>query len=163
MARTQARKRPEASADAVALELSVAARVDLARAPAVLGPRDLPWLGERQPTTADGTRRYLCTLELPAGALGPLVFHKAAIVDLGALTATEAGWSLPVSWRAASFAPLFPVLAGRVWIEPDRLVLVARYAPPGGRAGRAIDAQLLGLAARGTGRWFLGLLATALR
>jgi hypothetical protein len=87
--------------------------------------------------------------------------RKAAIVGLGALTATDAGWSLPVSGRAG-FAPLFPVLAGRVWIEPDRLVLVGRYAPPGGRVGLAIDAQLLRIAARGTGRWFLGLLAGAL-
>jgi hypothetical protein len=163
MARTHSRTRHEAAADPVALDISLAARLDLARVPAVLGAADLPWLGERQPTTGDGLRRYLCTLALPAGALGPLVFHKAAIVGLGELVATEAGWSLAVSWRAAGLAPLFPVLAGRVWIEPERLVLAARYAPPGGRIGLAIDESLLRIAARGTGRWFLGVLAAALR
>jgi hypothetical protein len=163
MTRTHPRAERVAGDDGVGLELALAARPDLARVPAVLGTEDLPWLGERQPTTGDGLRRYLCTLELPAGALGPLVFHKAALVGLGALVPTEAGWSLAVSWRATSFAPLFPVLAGRVWIESDQLVLAGRYAPPAGWIGLAIDERLLRLAARGTGRWFLGLLAAAVR
>ncbi len=38
-----------------------------------------------------------------------------------------------------------------------------RYAPPGGAVGYVLDRTLLGVAARGTGRWLLGRVAAALR
>lgn len=162
MVQVQIPQEREAGGDEVPLDIAIAARPDLRRVPALLGADELPWLGERLPASSDGLRRYLCDLELPAGALGPLTFHKAAIVGLGAPTPQADGWSMLVTWRATSFAPLFPVLAGAVTIERERLVLAGRYAPPGGRVGMALDDALLRVAARGAGRWFLATVAGVL-
>jgi hypothetical protein len=44
----------------------------------------------------------------------------------------------------------------------DRFELDGRYAPPGGSIGYVLDRALLHIAARGTGRWFLQKVLTAL-
>lgn len=146
----------------VALHLSHAAAVDLERVPALLGDPEAPWLGER--VSEDGTfvRRFLCDLELHAGVSQRALFRKSAIVGFGALVRDPAGWVVPIEWRAATLAPLFPVFAGRLMIRPDRIELEGRYAPPGGKLGQMVDRALLGAAARGTARWFLGKLASQL-
>ncbi len=60
-----------------------------------------------------------------------------------------------IGWRAASFAPLFPVLAGRIVADGSGLQLHGVYAPPGGGIGLLIDQALLHYFARRTATWFL--------
>ena len=69
---------------------------------------------------------------------------------------------MAIEWQAATLTPLFPVFVGRLHVEPDRIVLDGRYAPPGGSIGYLLDVTLLGAAARQTGHWFLRKLAAAL-
>jgi hypothetical protein len=110
-----------------------------------------------------GTRRYETDLGLP---LRPgsqrTVFRKAALVDLGPPEETRQGLRVPIAWRSATMAPLFPVFAGRLEVRPDQLVLDGWYAPPGGAAGMVVDRAFLNLAARGTARWFLDRIGEAI-
>ena len=69
---------------------------------------------------------------------------------------------VPIAWRSATMAPLFPVFAGALEVLPDELVLDGWYAPPGGSAGLVVDRAFLNLAARGTARWFLDRIAEAI-
>jgi hypothetical protein len=93
----------------------------------------------------------------------PLVFRKAALVDVGIRTVTEDGCTGEIAWRAASFSPLFPVFAGQLTVGRHRLRLHGVYAPPGGQLGLLIDRALIHRFAERTGRWFLDRLVVAVR
>jgi hypothetical protein len=92
----------------------------------------------------------------------PLVFRKAALVDLGIRSVTADGCVGEIGWRAASFSPLFPVFAGELSVGRGRVRLHGVYAPPGGQLGMLIDRTMVHRFAERTGRWFLDRLATAL-
>jgi hypothetical protein len=154
------------------LRLSRPASIDLEMARRRLDAAD--WLGfevgsDEQPrsgpavSSVTGARRYETDLGLP---LRPgsqrTVFRKAALVDLGTPKATKRGLLVPIAWRSATMAPLFPVFAGRIEILPDQLILDGWYAPPGGSAGMVVDRAFLNLAARGTARWFLDRIGEAI-
>lgn len=151
----------------VRLRLALATPVDLERVPGAFSS-SARWLGEpvtdAEPAPGPGpaSQRFLCDLELRAGGSGPTLFRKAALVAFEEPRRAGDGWVVPVEWHAATMAPLFPVFAGHLRITATRIELVGTYAPPGGRLGSILDAALLGAAARGTGRWFLRRLATAL-
>jgi hypothetical protein len=127
-----------------------------------VAPDDEPMSGPAGPSSS-GTRRYETDLGLP---LRPgsqrTVFRKAAIVDLGSAEPTKRGLRVPIAWRSATMAPLFPVFAGWLEIVPDALTLDGWYAPPGGSAGLIVDRAFLNLAARGTARWFLDRIGEAI-
>ena len=127
-----------------------------------VGLDDEPLSVAGAPSTS-GIRRYETDLGLP---LRPgsqrTVFRKAALVDLGSPEPTKRGLQVPIAWRSATMAPLFPVFAGRLEIQPDQLVLDGWYAPPGGSAGLVVDRAFLNLAARGTARWFLDRIGEAI-
>ncbi len=72
------------------------------------------------------------------------------------------GWLIPIEWRAATLTPLFPVFVGDLRIRSDRIELDGHYAPPGGTIGYVLDRALLRIAARGTARWFLRKVVSAL-
>jgi hypothetical protein len=146
----------------VSLWLVLETSVDVDRVPEVLGGQAAPWLGELTSEPGSLPRSFLCDLELHAGRSERVLFRKAAIVSFGLPTRDDDGWVMDVEWRAATLTPLFPVFAGRLHIEPARIVLDGRYAPPGGSIGYLLDTTLLGAAARQTGHWFLRKLATAL-
>jgi hypothetical protein len=146
----------------VHLQLTHAARVDLDRVPEALGSPTAPWLGEPAPDTAPGVRRFLCDLELHAGGSERAVFRKSALVTLGEPVRDGAAWVVPIEWRAATLAPLFPVFVGRLRVARGVVELDGSYAPPGGRLGYVLDAALLGVGARGTGHWFLRRIASVL-
>lgn len=159
---TSADRAPDqGDADLVSLCLVHQARVDVARVPERFEVAQLAWLGRPLPDEADGTHRFACDLELPAGVLGPLRLRKAAIVGLRPPLREGEGWLVPIEWHAATFSPLFPVFLGCLQLEPERLVLTGRYAPPGGRLGMAADAVFARAAARGVARWFLERMAAA--
>jgi hypothetical protein len=136
--------------------------VELGRVPAILGGDDAPWLGERAPSQRLDVRRFYCDLELHAGGVERAIFRKSAIVGFGEPKQDQAGWIVPIEWQAATLAPLFPVFAGHLRVRADRIELEGSYAPPGGKLGQALDASLLGIAARATGRWFVHKLGAAL-
>ena len=136
--------------------------VELGRVAAVLGSEDALWLGDRAPSERPNVRRFYCDLELHAGGVERAIFRKSAIVGFGEPKHDDAGWLVPIEWHAATLAPLFPVFAGHLRVRADRIELDGSYAPPGGKVGHALDAALLGIAARATARWFVHKLGAAL-
>lgn len=165
-------EQPDLEPGTVHLRLSRPAVIDLESARRRLDTAE--WLGfevgldddpEHPPgmPSASGVRRYETDLGLP---LRPgsqrTVFRKAALVDLGSPEPTKRGLRVPIAWRSATMAPLFPVFAGWLEIRPDQLILDGWYAPPGGSAGMVVDRAFLNLAARGTARWFLDRIGEAI-
>jgi hypothetical protein len=161
------RERSARSAGVARLTASVPAKVSRRRALAVLGPAGrAAWLGEAvEPVDATERDRYLVDLELRVGEQTPrITFHKAAYVDIGPLWARQREpIEVPISWRAAGLAPLFPVFSGRLRWADGELALDGYYAPPGGGLGMVADRLLLNVAARGTARLLLEKIAAAMR
>jgi hypothetical protein len=146
----------------VQLNFMVAASVDLERVAATFGSPEAPWLGERAPDGPPGIRRFSCDLELRVSPERRALFRKAAIVGLGEPRDDDGAWTVPVEWFAATFSPLFPIFVGELRLETDRLGLHGSYVPPGAALGYVLDRALLGIAARGTARWFLHKVASVL-
>jgi hypothetical protein len=114
------------------------------------------WLGTPVAAGRPGFKRFLTDLSLPIRGHAPsLVFKKAAFVDLGEVRPSADGVEMEIGWQSSSLAPLFPVFSGRLVLTPSELRLEGYYAPPGGEFGAALDKAFLGIAARGTARWFV--------
>ena len=146
----------------VALRVETMARIDLDRVPEAFGDGTLDWLGQPAGQDATGLVRYLCDLELRVSPDRRSAFRKSAIISLGTPVRDGARWVIPIEWRAATMAPLFPVFAGRLVVSADRVTLDGHYAPPFGIVGYVLDRGVMGIAARGTAHWFLGKAAAAL-
>ncbi len=130
--------------------------IDVPRAAALLGQKAASWLGTPVPAAGPGRSRFLTDLSLPIRNHAPsLVFKKAAFVDLGGIREIDGGCELEISWQSSSLAPLFPVFSGLLTLTTTELRLEGYYAPPGGELGAVLDKAFLGIAARGTARWFL--------
>ena len=149
----------QVAGEIVRLHLALAAHVALERVLLAFGDEAPNWLGQPAGTDARGLRRYLCDLELRVNPEGRAAFRKSAIVSLGDVRSRHGGWTIPIEWRAASLAPLFPVFSGQLIIDAERIVTDGHYAPPFGVVGYFLDRALLSIAARGTARWFLGKVA----
>lgn len=110
-----------------------------------------------------GVRRFAIDLRLRVGSDTRAIttFGKAARVDVGPCRQTSTGWEAPISWRAASAAPLFPVFAGLLSIEQTEMRIGGFYAPPAGAVGRVADRVLLHAAANWTARWVLAQIDSA--
>jgi hypothetical protein len=146
----------------VQLDLVLAASVDLERVVDAFGSPMAAWLGERAPDGPPGIRRFSCDLELHVSPEQRALFRKAAIVGLGEPRHDGEIWIVPIEWFAATLTPLFPIFVGELRLRTDRLELHGSYVPPGGAIGYVLDRALLGIAARGTGRWFLRQVASVL-
>jgi hypothetical protein len=125
--------------------------MDLDRAMAAL--RELSWLGRMTDgLPAHSELRQVATdLELPildGSSSGPL--HKATLIDMGPARRLEDRVVVEIAWQSASFAPLFPVFAGRLSVSGGEIVLDGRYAPPLGALGLLLDQALLHFVARRT-------------
>jgi hypothetical protein len=114
---------PEAIDDLVKLYVAAPAQVDLGRVPLVFGAPDADWLGERVSAGEEAPRRFACDLELWVGPGRRATFRKSAIVGLGQPERQGQRWTIPIEWRAATLAPLFPVFVGALIIGPDRIEL----------------------------------------
>jgi hypothetical protein len=150
--------------DVATLRVHRPGAIDVEHLAILLG--DARWLGQpvASPELTEGTSRYLMDLVLPLPPDGRLLsLRKATLLDIGRLRPTDDGFDVDLAWRSASLAPMFPVFAGTLRIRPSGLSIEGHYAPPGGAIGRTADRMLLQIAARGTGRWFLGHLAAQLR
>ena len=111
------------------------------------------WLGPEVDGAPDGMRRHQADVRLRVGEQMALVtFRKAAYVDIGPVKPLGGGYHVEIGWRAARFAPLFPVFSGSLAMHDDQLTLSGWYAPPGGALGRLVDRGLLHVAARATAR-----------
>jgi hypothetical protein len=144
------------------LRLVQPASIDIERVKPLFAEAARGWLGTPVEGQAAGSRRFLTDLSLPIHEHAPsLVFRKAAFVDVGATRRTSDGYAVEIGWRSSSLAPLFPVFAGHLTVTPTELRLEGYYAPPGGEFGAVLDKAFLGIAARGTARWFLDRAAAA--
>lgn len=156
----------ELPAGTARLSASMPAKVSRGRALAVLGGDGRAgWLGEViHPAGDDERERHLVDLELRVGdQTRRVTFRKAAYVDVGPARAPHLQpIEVPISWRAAGLAPLFPVFSGTLTWADDELSLDGYYAPPGGGIGIMADRLLLNVAARGTARLLLEKIATAM-
>lgn len=135
------------------------------RAAKILGAGREAWLGPPI-DVVDGRDRFVVDLELRVVEQAPRVaFHKAAYVDLPPLEGPRSAGvvRLPISWRAASLAPLFPVFAGTLTWEAGELRLDGYYEPPGGNVGIVMDRLMLNAAARATARRLLERIAEVMR
>jgi hypothetical protein len=146
------------------LRLTQPIPIDLAAAARLLDHGAADWLGTPVPAPHPGSHRFLTDLSLPIREHAPsLTFRKAAFVDLGEVRSAPGRCEVDIGWRSSSLAPLFPVFAGKLVLEPHRLYLEGYYAPPGGEFGAVLDRAFLNIAARGTARWFLGKAAETFR
>ena len=152
------------AAATVHLHVSYPVPIDMARVPNVFA--DVAWLGLRVDgaTGRDDLRRVRTDLELPirdSSATGPI--RKAALLDIGTPQAARGGVEVEIGWQSASLAPLFPIFAGRLRLEPEGLTLDGEYVPPLGRLGLLIDEEVLGFIARRTADAFLARVGQRLR
>ena len=146
---------PADKSGAVSLRAAVDGRIDLGRVPAAFGDEMPNWLGQPIEPASTHMLGYLCDLELRVSPGRLVTFRKSAIISLGAPVPMAEGWLIPIEWRAATLAPLFPVLVGQLIVTADRVAIEGHYAPPFGTIGYVLDRGLLSIAARGTARWFL--------
>jgi hypothetical protein len=138
------------------LRLVQLATVDLSCVGSMFADESGAWLGTPVAATRPGTHRFLTDLSLPIREHAPsLVFKKAAYVDLGDIRREADTCELEIGWQSSTLAPLFPVFAGHLTLTATELRLEGYYAPPGGEFGAVLDKAFLGIAARGTARWFL--------
>ena len=135
--------------------------VDLTRVPAAFTDEATVWLGQRTGPGTDGATAYTCDLELRVSPEGRALFRKSAIVTMGPARRLGEGWVVPIEWRAATLAPLFPVFVGSLRIEAHSIALGGYYAPPFGVIGLVLDRAVLSIAARATARWFLTKVAAS--
>lgn len=167
---TDPSRRPRTNGDHVSSDRIVHLRAarpwsgNLDRARIALGDGLPSWLGRRLDDAPEPERRTFETdLALPLQAPGTaFVFRKAAIVEIGEIEVAGPGLRVPVSWRSATLAPLFPVFVGSLTVAPGRIVLDGFYAPPAGEVGVVLDRAFLNMAARRTAGWFIGRVAEAI-
>ena len=144
--------------DSVSLQLRVTGVVDISEATKAL--TEIFWLGTIGPAGSGETRSVITELALPVldGSSGSSI-RKSAIMEIGLPASVGDTVAADISWRSASFAPLFPVFAGRLLVTDHDVALVGRYAPPFGQIGLLIDRGLLHVVARRTALALLGRFA----
>jgi hypothetical protein len=119
------------------------------------------------PALADeaNTRRELLLAEVGFG--DGLRVSKKVVIELGEPIRVPAKTILPVRWRAAGPERLFPALAADIEVasitaSTAQLSMSARYTPPMGPLGRAVDRALLHRVAEATLKDFLDRVAATL-
>lgn len=91
---------------------------------------------------------------------GPARLRKQVIVQVADATRFPSKTVLPISWRATGPDGLFPALEADIEVAPlgsqrTQLSISARYTPPLGTLGKAVDRLLLHRVAEATLRDFL--------
>jgi hypothetical protein len=89
-----------------------------------------------------------------------LRIRRDVAVTVGEAVVYPSKTSVPIRWHCVSAGALFPALDGDVEVGPmgperSQLAISARYAPPGGVVGSAIDRALLHRVAEATVKDFL--------
>ncbi len=92
---------------------------------------------------------------------------KTVEIEVGDATRLGEKTILPLVWRAAGAEALFPVMEGDLEVAPlgpnrTQLAMSARYRPPLGPVGRAIDRALMHRVAEATIKDFVDRVASAI-
>ena len=92
---------------------------------------------------------------------------KTVSIDVGDATRLGEKTVLPLIWRAAGAEALFPVMEGDLEVAPlgpnrTQLAMSARYQPPLGPVGRAIDRAVMHRVAEATIKDFVDRVAAAI-
>ncbi len=146
--------------NSVRLFVEIRATLECERTPALLAESD--WLGAEMAANQRGVRQFACDLVLNAGAGAPVSFRKSMVIAAGDPVEVGSGWEIPVEWRSATMAPLFPVFVGRITVCVDRINVEGWYAPPFGAVGTVLDRSVMRIAARATAKYILRTFASAL-
>jgi hypothetical protein len=106
-----------------------------------------------------GARGEELLVEVGFGPEG-LRVHREVVVTVGEPVVYPSKTSVPIRWHSASAEGLFPALDADVEVGPmgpkrAQLAISARYQPPLGVVGNAIDRALLHRVAEGTVKDFL--------
>jgi hypothetical protein len=135
--------------ETVPLEVRRTATIDVREATKALV--EIGWLGTSGPTADPHTRSVTTELALPVfdgSASSPI--RKSAVMEIGFPRSIRGAVAVDISWRSATFAPLFPVFSGELLVSSRGVALVGRYAPPFGHLGLLIDRGVLHFVARRT-------------
>jgi hypothetical protein len=146
--------------NSVRLFVEIRATLECERTPAVI--RESDWLGAEVSANQRGMRQFACDLMLNAGTGAPVSFRKSMIIAAGDPVEVGSGWEIPVEWRSATMAPLFPVFVGKITVCADRINVEGWYAPPFGAVGSVLDRSVMRVAARATAKFILRTFAAAL-
>jgi hypothetical protein len=141
--------RPDTTIETVPLEVRRTATIDVREATKALV--EIGWLGTSEPTADPEVRSVATELVLPVfdgSASSPI--RKSAVLEIGLPRSVGDTVAVGISWRSATFAPLFPVFGGELLVRGREVALVGRYAPPFGHIGLLIDRGLLHFVARRT-------------
>jgi hypothetical protein len=117
----------------------------------------LPGLAERANHRGD--------LLLTEVGFGEVVrIERTVIIELGRSVRSEAKTVFPLGWTSSGAAGLFPSLDADLEVAPlgpgrTQLAMSARYVPPFGPVGRAVDRALLSRVAEATLKDFLDRVA----
>jgi hypothetical protein len=106
------------------------------------------------------------SVEVGIGSEGHRV-TKTVSIEVGEATRLGAKTVLPLVWRAAGTEALFPVMEGDLEVAPlgpnrTQLAMSARYRPPLGPVGRAIDRAVMHRVAEATIKDFVDRVAAAI-
>lgn len=140
---------PDANSETVPLEVRRTATIDILEATKALF--EIGWLGTSGPTPNPEIRSVTTELVLPVldgSASSPI--RKSAVMKIGLPHSVGDAVAVDISWRSATYAPLFPVFGGRLLVTGRDVALVGRYAPPFGHFGLLMDRGLLHFVARRT-------------
>src|SRR6266545_2885736 len=133
---------PDATIETVPLEVRQTATIDVREATKALA--EIGWLGTSGPTADPQVRSVTTELVLPVfdgSASSPI--RKSAVMEIGLPRWIGDTVAVDISWRSATFAPLFPLFGGELLVSGRDVALFGRYAPPFGHIGLLIDRGLL--------------------
>jgi hypothetical protein len=125
-----------------------------------------------------GPRRLLATLAEGANHRGEellaevgfgerIRMKRDVLIELGSPARSSSKTVFPLRWQASGHPGLFPALDADLEVAPlgdarTQLAMSARYVPPFGAVGRAIDRALLSRVAEATLKDFLDRLGVAI-
>jgi hypothetical protein len=112
------------------------------------------------PGLAEGANHQGDLLLAEVGFGGNVRIKRTVVIDLGEPVRSDAKIVFPLRWTASGAAGLFPALDADLEVAPLRpgrtqLAMSARYVPPFGVVGRAIDRAVLSRVAEATLKDFL--------
>lgn len=115
-------------------------------------------------TAPDGDGQF--RIQLTTNVAGR-VQHRSALATIGEARPYQLGTKIPLEWKSADAAGLFPTFDGAIEIERAdmthvTLAVIGTYQPPGGPLGSAVDRTMLRSVAEYSAEKLMAGLATVL-
>jgi hypothetical protein len=119
------------------------------------------------PGLAEHANHHGDVLLADVGFGNPIHVKRSVVVELGPTIRTTTKTVFPLRWEASGPAGMFPALDADLEVAPlpsgrSQLAMSARYVPPFGALGRAIDRAVLSRVAEATLKDFLDRVAAAI-